>query len=171
MAILNIVRYPDPFLHQKTEPVTEFGDALEPLLADMADTMYKAPGVGLAANQVGIGKSLLIYDPEPDPEKRDFRVVINPKIVEMEGAFVSEDEGCLSVPEFRANVKRAVKIRVEAQDRDGNPIVIEAEDFEAVILQHEIDHLEGVLFIDRISALKRNLYKKKVMKMVKRGEI
>lgn len=170
MAILDIVTYPDPFLKQPTQPVTEFGEALAPLLEDMADTMYEAPGVGLAANQVGKPLRLLIYDPQPDPEVRNFRAVINPEIVEKEGSFLSEEEGCLSVPEFRANVKRFSYVKVEAQDQDGNPIVIEASDFEAVILQHEIDHLDGVLFIDRISALKRQMYKKKVDKLIRKGE-
>lgn len=165
MALLTILKFPHPVLREKAAPVTDFGPELAQLAADMADTMYVAPGVGLAANQVGVTKQILVYDPEPNPEVRDYRVLINPKIVAAEGEEYG-DEGCLSVREYCAEVKRAGKITVEAQDLEGHPLVIEAEDFPARILQHEIDHLHGVLFIDRISALKRALYKKKLKKLL-----
>lgn len=165
MALLTILKFPHPVLRAKAEPVTDFGPELARLVADMADTMYAAPGVGLAANQIGVTRQLLVYDPEPDPEIRAYQVVINPKIVVAEGEEVGE-EGCLSVREYCSEVKRAWKIVVEAQDLAGRPLVIEAEDFPARILQHEIDHLHGVLFIDRISALKRALYKKRLKKML-----
>ena len=165
MALLTILKFPHPILRAKAKPVTDFGPELAGLVADMADTMYDAPGVGLAANQIGVARQILIYDPEPDKEKRAYQVVINPKITIAEGEEMGE-EGCLSVREYCTEVKRAWKIVVEAQDLTGQPLVIEAEDFPARILQHEIDHLSGVLFIDRISALKRALYKKRLKKIL-----
>lgn len=168
MATRTILTYPDPFLKQPTRPVTDFGQSLQDLLQDMADTMYEAPGVGLAANQIGEALSLLIYDPDADPEKREFRVLANPRLLEAEGSFSSENEGCLSVPEFRADVKRHARITVEAQNEKGESIRLDLEDFEAVIVQHEMDHLAGILFIDRISPLKRGLYAKRVAKQMRR---
>lgn len=165
MAILTICKYPHPILREKSVPVTEFDQELARLAADMADTMYLAPGVGLAANQIGIARQLLVYDPEPDPETRGYRTLVNPRIVLAEGEDL-DDEGCLSVRELCAEVKRAWKVVVEAQDLEGNPITIEAEAFPARVLQHEIDHLNGILFIDRIGPLKRALYKKKLKKML-----
>jgi peptide deformylase len=165
MTILAIIKYPHPVLREKSAPVSEFDQELARLAADMADTMYLAPGVGLAANQIGVARQLLVYDPEPDPEKRHYRVLVNPRIVRAEGEEPG-DEGCLSVRELCAEVKRAWKVVVEARDLEGNPLTIEAEDFPARVLQHEIDHLNGILFIDRISPLKRALYKKKLKKML-----
>jgi peptide deformylase len=158
-------------LRQPTKPVETIDDDLQKIIDDMADTMYAAPGVGLAAIQVGIDKRLLVYDISPKEEnsQRELRVLINPVIVSMEGEQLSEDEGCLSVPDFRADVKRAAKVHVKAFDRHGKPLTIEAQGMHAIILQHEIDHLEGVLFIDRISALKRQLYKRKVKKQLKQA--
>ena len=131
--------------------------------------MYAAPGVGLAATQVGFNGSLIVFDPETEKKNGLYRVLINPKIVESHGEIISEDEGCLSVPGYRSNVKRARSILVEGLDHDGNPVSIEADGFLAILLQHEIDHLQGKLFIDRISALKRNLYKKRVHKNLNRS--
>jgi peptide deformylase len=165
MALLTILKFPHPVLRTKAEPVSDFGPELARLVADMADTMYVAPGVGLAANQIGVTRQILVYDPAPDPAVRAYQALINPKIVVAEGEEMGE-EGCLSVREYCAEVKRAWKIVVEAQDLAGRPLVIEAEDFPARILQHEIDHLHGILFIDRISALKRALYKKKLKKLL-----
>ncbi len=165
MTILTILKFPHPVLREKAAPVTEFGPELAQLVADMADTMYVAPGVGLAANQVGVTRQILVYDPEPNAEIRAYHALINPRIVAAEGEDFG-DEGCLSVREYCAEVKRFWKITVEAQDINGHPLVIEADDFPARILQHEIDHLHGVLFIDRISALKRALYKKKLKKLL-----
>ena len=136
----------------------------------MADTMYQANGVGLAAIQVGIGQSMLVYDVAPRDGERSLEVLINPKIVIREGEMVSEDEGCLSVPDFRSNVKRAERVLVEGFDREGRPLRIEAEGLMAIVMQHEIDHLEGKLFIDHISSLKRQLYKKRVKKQLQQGE-
>ena len=130
----------------------------------MAETMYEAPGVGLAAIQVGSDKSILVYDELPGEITRQFGVIINPKIIETDGNIISENEGCLSVPEFRSDVKRAERVLVEGLDRQGSPIRLEAEGFLAIVMQHEIDHLNGTLFIDRISALKRQLYTRRMKK-------
>jgi peptide deformylase len=167
MTILEILTYPDPFLRQSTKPVTDFDDHIQKIIEDMAETMYEAPGVGLAAIQAGIDKSIIVFDPAADDEKRDFQVLINPEIVVSEGEIISENEGCLSVPDFRADVKRSERVVVEALDKSGKPLKIEAEGLLSIIMQHEIDHLKGVLFIDRISALKRQLYKKKRLKALK----
>jgi peptide deformylase len=167
MTILDIVTFPDKFLRQPTKPVENIDGKIQTIIEDMADTMYLAPGVGLAAIQVGIDQSLLIFDTHSDEGKRDPQVLINPIILESEGEILSENEGCLSVPDFRADVKRAVTVVVEGVDRHGNPLRIEADGFLAIVLQHEIDHLNGTLFIDHISALKRELYKRHVMKMLR----
>ena len=167
MTLLNILTYPDPFLRQPTQPVTDMDDEIQTIIEDMAETMYEAPGVGLAAIQAGINKSIIVYDPEADAQKRNFQVLINPEIVFAEGEMISENEGCLSVPDFRADVKRSERVTVEGLDRNGNQVKMNAEGLLSVILQHEIDHLKGILFIDRISALKRQLYKKKRMKALK----
>ncbi len=168
MTILDIVTYPEPFLKQPTKPVENIDGSIQELITNMADTMYVAPGVGLAAIQVGVDKSIIVFDESPDKEKRAYRVLINPEIVEMEGETLSENEGCLSVPDFRADVKRSALAIVEGLDRDGNPLKIEAGGVLSIILQHEIDHLNGILFIDRISALKRDLYKRRVKKALKK---
>jgi len=164
MAILEILTYPNALLLRPTKPVENIDGKIQDLIEDMAITMYKAPGVGLAAIQVGHNKSLLVYDVSPKDEERSLQVLINPKIISTEGTIISEEEGCLSVPDFRADVKRAVNILVEGYDREGNPLRIEAEGLLSLVLQHEIDHLNGVLFIDHLSSLKRQMYKKRVKK-------
>ncbi len=135
----------------------------------MAQTMYHAPGVGLAASQVGINQCFLVYDVSPRDDKRALHVLINPKIVCQEGEILSENEGCLSVPEYRSDVVRFSQIQLEGMDRDGKPLSFDAEGYLAIVLQHEIDHLQGILFIDRISVLKRNLYKKRIKKRLKQS--
>lgn len=167
MKILDIVTYPDKSLKQQTQPVENIDEKLQHLIDEMGNTMYKAPGIGLAAIQVGIDKSLLVYDIQPPEDGHQLKVLINPKIVSSEGEILSENEGCLSVPDFRANVKRAARILVEAADRDGNPLRFEAEGLLAIVLQHEIDHLNGTLFIDHVSALKRQMYARRVAKKMK----
>jgi len=167
MTLLEILTYPDKFLKQPTKPVENIDSTIQNLIDDMASTMYKAPGVGLAAIQVGFDKSILVYDISPGEEKKSLQVLINPRIVNSEGETISENEGCLSVPDFRADVKRAVSIRVEGYDREGKELQIEAEGILATVLQHEIDHLNGTLFIDHISPLKRALYKKRIKKQLK----
>lgn len=166
MALLKILTYPDPILRQKAEPITVFDEELKTLVANMAETMYAAPGVGLAANQIGIAKQLLVIDiTGSDAEEKELITLINPKISKGEGSAVDE-EGCLSVVDYTANVKRFTKIWVEALDVDGNPLAFEAEDYFARVIQHEVDHLNGHLFIDWISSLKRSLYKKKRKKQL-----
>jgi peptide deformylase len=168
MAIRKILTYPDKFLRQPTKPVLNIDSVIQELIDDMADTMYEAPGVGLAAIQVGCDQNILIYDGLPREVNRSLEVLINSKIVDSEGEIISQDEGCLSVPDFRADLKRASSILVEGLDREGKPIQIEAEGYLAIVLQHEIDHLNGKLFIDHLSVLKRELYKRRVKKMLRK---
>ncbi|MFZ3046892.1 MAG: peptide deformylase [Desulfatirhabdiaceae bacterium] len=167
MESLRIFTFPDEILLNPAEPVTEIDGYLQQTIDVMAQTMYHAPGVGLAANQVGLNRQLLVYDIQPRDEKPLLSTLINPRIVSQEGEIVSVEEGCLSVPDFRSDVKRFERILVEAVDREGKPVRIEAEGFHAIVLQHEIDHLNGILFIDRISMLKRSLYKKRILKRLK----
>jgi peptide deformylase len=167
MTKLEILTYPNKFLQQPTQPVENIDEDIQKLVADMVETMYEAPGVGLAAIQVGSNKQVLVYDEKPAENDRHYGVIINPKIVETEGQIISENEGCLSVPDFRSDVKRAARIVVEGVDRDGRSLRFEANGFLAIVLQHEIDHLNGTLFIDRISALKREIYKRRMKKMMR----
>jgi len=161
------VTYPDKFLKNPTQAVDNIDGKLQGLIEDMGSTMYQAPGIGLAAIQVGIDQSLLVYDIAPKEEGRMLNVLINPKIIAREGEILSEDEGCLSVPDLRANVKRAARVLVEAVDRDGNPLRVEAEGLLAIVLQHEIDHLNGTLIVDHISTLKRQMYTRRILKKIK----
>ena len=170
MAILDIVTSPDKFLKQPTKPVENIDGALQELIDNMGETMYQAPGIGLAAIQVGINQRMLIYDISSPDEERSMNVLVNPRIIESEGEVLSENEGCLSVPEYRSDVKRFASILVEAYDRDQKLLRFEANDFLSIVLQHEIDHLNCKLFIDRISALKRQLYARRVQKQLKRGD-
>jgi peptide deformylase len=164
--ILNIYTFPDPVLKTSAEDVTDINGDLQKLIENMGETMYDAPGIGLAANQVGILRRLLVYDvAHKDGNGRKLSVLINPEIVEGEGKIV-HDEACLSVIDFSAEVTRQSKIFVKGYDQDGNPVDIEAEGLLAVCLQHEIDHLNGTLFIDHISSLKRSLYKRRLKKML-----
>ncbi len=165
-----IVKYPDPVLAKKSEPVAEITDELRALAAEMATTMYENDGIGLAAPQVGESICLVVTDLSGPKERTDLRVWVNPEIVEREGS-VTTEEGCLSVVGCRAKVTRAAKVKVRAQDLDGNPIEEEAEELMAVCLQHEIDHLRGTLFIDHISRLKRSLYDNKVKKWIKQDRL
>ena len=167
MELLEIVTFPDKFLKQPTKPVENIDGELQNLIDKMAHTMYAAPGVGLAAIQVGQDKSLIVFEGNPGEDKPSLQVLINPKIIQCEGTVISESEGCLSVPDFRADVKRHAAVLVEGVDREGKPIRIERDDFLSIVLQHEIDHLNGTLFIDRISALKRQLYRKRILKQLK----
>lgn len=169
MALRPIVAFPLPILKKKAQPVTEFDENLKGLVNDMAETMYDAPGVGLAAPQIGISLQLVVIDITPKDEPNNLIVLVNPRIVKGEGEEVDE-EGCLSVVDYCSNVKRFQKIWVEAQDIEGNPLNFEAEDFYARVIQHELDHLNGKLFIDRISSLKRSLYTKKRTKQLKKQQ-
>lgn len=169
MAILEILEYPDGFLSKPVQPVININGELQRKIDDMAQTMYQAPGVGLAASQVGLNQCVLVYDISPRDENRELHVLINPRIVCQEGEILSENEGCLSVPDYRSDVVRFSRIKVEGVDREGKPLSFDAEGFLAIVLQHEIDHLQGVLFIDRISALKRSLYKKRIKKRLRQA--
>jgi peptide deformylase len=167
VTVLDILTYPDSFLKKRTAPVEDIDGAMQTIFDSMAATMYVAPGVGLAAPQVGIGQSFIVYDIAPREEGHDLHVLVNPKIITSEGEILSQNEGCLSVPDFRADVKRAERILVEGVDRDGNPLRFEADGLLAIVIQHELDHLNGTLFIDHISTLKRQMYKRRVKKEMK----
>ncbi len=164
MAILEILEYPDPRLRTRAEPVTEFNEALQRQIDDMFETMYKAPGIGLASTQVDFHQQLIVID--TSDEKDQPLVLINPKITKETGGEVHE-EGCLSFPGVYAKVERAAEIRVEALDREGNPFTLDAHDLLAVCIQHEMDHIQGKLFVDYLSPLKRDRIKKKLKKLQK----
>ena len=161
MAKLSILEFPDPRLRTKAQPVTAFDPALQQLIDDMFETMYDAPGIGLAATQVNVHRQLLVAD--VSEEKNQPLVLINPKIILREGSQVYQ-EGCLSVPGIYADVERSDRISVEALDRHGQPLRFDADALLAVCVQHEMDHLEGKLFVDYLSALKRELVRKKLEK-------
>lgn len=166
--ILDILTYPHPFLKKVARPVEIIDDELKELVDNMAETMYVAPGVGLAAVQVGVDKAIVVYDTsDPEKEERELKVLLNPQIISLEGEILSEAEGCLSFPDFRADVPRAQKIVVEAMDMEGRQISFAAEDFTAIVLQHEIDHLFGKTFFELCSPLKRDMYKKRLKKQAK----
>jgi len=169
MTIRKIITYPHPVLREKAELVTLFDQALQTLVADMVDTMWNAPGVGLAANQIGIARQVVVVDRSTRDNERAYITLVNPVISAGEGSIIDE-EGCLSVIECTANVKRFRKIHVVAQDVAGEPLEFDAEDRYARIIQHEVDHLLGTLFIDRLSSLKRALYKKKLKKLLQDPE-
>jgi len=166
MAIRTIITFPDPVLRKTAEKVTIFDEELMKLSQDMGETMYDAPGIGLAANQIGVLLQIVVIDISTTEKEKKFITLINPEISEGEGC-VSDEEGCLSVIEYTAKVERFRKIKVTAQDLNGKPIEFVAEDRFARVIQHEVDHLHGKLFIDHISALKRSLYKKKLKKILK----
>jgi peptide deformylase len=166
MALLPILEYPDPRLRIRAEPVTKVDAAVRDLIADMLATMYAAPGIGLAATQVDVHRRLLVLDVSENCN--DPYCLINPEIISAEGK-ISSEEGCLSVPEFYEFVDRAERIRVRALNRDGDPIEFDAEGMLAVCIQHEIDHLDGKLFVDYLSQLKRQRLKKKFTKKAKRS--
>jgi peptide deformylase len=168
MPILKILTFPDKFLRQPTKPVENIDGEIQKVIDGIADIMYEAPGVGLAAIQVGYDKSIIVYDVSLKEEKRSLQVLINPKIISSEGKIVSENEGCLSVPDLRTDIKRSASILVEGLDREGKSLKIEADELLALVLQHEIDHLNGTLIIDHISSLKRQLYKRSVQKALRK---
>lgn len=160
MAIREIRKYPDEVLREKTEPVKEFDDGLQKLIDDMIETMYMAPGLGLAANQIGVLKQVMLIDISTEEEESSLMVLVNPEIVLQEGELESE-EGCLSIPDYTTIVKRAEKVKVKCLDRHGEPFEIEGEGLLAKALQHEIDHLNGILFVDRIGRIKKEFFKKR----------
>ena len=184
MAIREILEVPDPRLKTVSEPVTEFGDELNELVSDMFETMYAAPGIGLAAIQVGVPKRVLVIDLQPEdedaepepcnhdghehvhyPTKKEPRVFINPEILDPAEDLASYQEGCLSVPDIFADVDRPATCRVRYQDLEGETHEEDMEGLMATCIQHEMDHLEGILFIDHLSRLKRNMALKKLKKL------
>jgi len=164
-----IVKYPDPVLQRPTEPVTEFNNELRALVDDMFESMYAAQGIGLAAPQIGVPKRLTVIDLSLGKDPKEKIVLVNPEIIHKEGRQV-EEEGCLSLPEIREKVSRAYKVRVRSQDLDGNWFELDGEELLARAFQHEIDHLDGILFIFRISALKRDLILRRIRKLQRAGE-
>jgi peptide deformylase len=169
MALLKIRKYPDPALKQIGETVNNIDGEVSAFLDSMVQTMYAAPGVGLAATQVGDSRRLLVLDTDHQHLGKHLLKLINPRIVEAEGSILWE-EGCLSVIDFTAEVKRASRVLVRAWTLEQNEIEIEAADLQAVAFQHEIDHLDGKLFIDRLSRIKRELYRRKLAKILKEGK-
>jgi peptide deformylase len=167
--IQTIVKYPDPILSQPGEPVTEFNAELRKLVADMFETTYANQGIGLAAPQVGVSKRVTVIDVSMGKVPKDRLVLINPEIIFSEGKLY-EEEGCLSFPDIREKVVRAAKVRIRAQDEKGKWFEMDGDDLMARAFQHEIDHLDGVLFLFRMSALKRSLNLRKIRKMQADGE-
>lgn len=168
MALREIRKYPDPVLRLKTGRVDHFDDPLQRLIDDMVETMHAAPGVGLAANQIGVPLQLAVIDVSPRDEqgrRNSLLVIVNPEILAQEGS-VFEEEGCLSIPDYADKVKRAARVTVRAQDRTGKTFELTADGLLAKALQHEIDHLNGMLFVDRLSSLKRNIFRRRLKKAV-----
>jgi peptide deformylase len=169
MALLPIVLYPDRGLLQPTEPVERFDDALRDLIRDMAETMYAAPGIGLAANQVGVSRRLFIVDLSAGEKPDQLLVFVNPRITQVDGRQLGE-EGCLSFPDIMLDVERAKRATIEAQDADGNPFTLETEDLLARACLYENEHLEGQVFLRNLSSLKRELVKREIRKRIKAGD-
>jgi len=167
MAILEILHFPDHRLRTVAKPVKEVDETVRRLVSDMFETMYQAPGIGLAATQVNVHQRIVVIDVSEEHDQP--LCLINPEITERDGE-VQMDEGCLSVPGIYETVKRANHIRVKALDRDGNPFELEAEGLLAICIQHELDHLEGKLFIDYLSGLKRQRIRKRLEKEARSRE-
>lgn len=166
--ILKIVKYPEPVLQEPGEPVTEFDAELRKFVADMFETMYASQGIGLAAQQVGVAKRVTVIDLSAGKDSAQKLVLINPEIIFREGKQY-EEEGCLSFPEIREKIPRAAKVRIRAQDASGKWFEMDGEELLSRAFQHEIDHLDGMLFIFRMSALKRDLTLRKIRKMQREG--
>lgn len=169
MAIKKIITYPNPVLRKKVEPVTTFDESLQELARDLIETMYAAPGAGLAANQIGVSLSIVVINESKGEDEKKPLVLVNPEIIE-KGERQVDEEGCLSVIDLTAKVERYRKLLVRAQDLHGKTWEFPAEDFFARVIQHELDHLNGILFIDRLSPLKRTLYKKRLKKILQAQE-
>jgi peptide deformylase len=167
--IREIVKYPDPVLQRKAEPVTVFDDELRRLVADMFESMYAAKGIGLAAPQIGVSQQVTVIDLSFQKNPDEKMVLVNPEIIFREGRQY-EEEGCLSLPEIREKVSRSAKVRVRAQNEHGDTIELDGEELLSRAFQHEIDHLHGILFFSRVSALKRDLLLRKIRKLQKNGE-
>jgi peptide deformylase len=170
MALREILLIGHPTLVEKAEPVALVDEDIVRLAGDMAETVHAAPGIGLAAPQVGVSKRLIVVDLSVGERKDDLIVLVNPEIVKKEGSVTCE-EGCLSVPDIREKVARPYRVTVRGLDLEGQPVEIDAEDLLARVLCHEIDHLDGILFVERLSPLKRKLIRKKLKKNVAAGTI
>ena len=177
MAILKIRLYPDPLLRERAKPVEHIDDEIQRLIGDMFDTLYAEPGLGLAAPQVGMSLRLFVYDmagrdgsekPARPQNPKEHGVLINPEVLFMEGT-QSDDEGCLSMPNYRQVVRRANRVGIRGLNREGQEVHLEGEGLMARLFQHEMDHLDGLLYIDRLSSLKRNIFLRKFRKQVKLG--
>jgi peptide deformylase len=169
MAVLPVVLYPDPVLLRPTEPVAAVDDRIRKLAAEMIETMYAAPGIGLAANQVGESLRLFVMDPTGGEEPGNLRVLVNPVVVHTEGSQTGE-EGCLSFPDITLDVERAMRARVEALDLEGHKVVHEGEGLLARVMLHEIEHLDGETFLRNVSALRREIVKREIRKRIKTGD-
>ncbi len=169
MVVLQIVKYPSRILLTPTRPVEKIDESIKEIVQNMFNTMYAAPGIGLAANQVGIPLQIAVIDIAQDNEQKDPRVLINPQVIASEGT-QCEEEGCLSVPGFAETVERPAFMKVSALDLEGEPSIVEGDGLMARALSHEIDHLNGKVFLYHVSLLKRELIKKRIKKMMKSGE-
>jgi len=167
--MIEIVTYPDPVLKKKSELVENIDGDIQNLIDTMSKLMYQSSGIGLAANQVGVTKRVIIFDINYKEKGKDLTVLINPKIIFAEDK-IEFEEGCLSVPDFQGKITRKKHLQVQGIDRHGKTIDIEAEDLAAICIQHEIDHLDGTLILDHVSHLKRTLYKRKAEKLMKRSD-
>lgn len=167
--VRTILTYPDPELKKRSHPVTVITDKTRELVRDMADTMYDAPGIGLAAPQIGVHQRIIVIDITGKDEKPELIVAVNPEIIHAEGEEF-EEEGCLSVPKFSANVRRHARIVVKALNLDGEEVVFRADDLLSIAFQHEIDHLDGILFIDHLSPLKKGIFRKRYQRAVEEAK-
>jgi peptide deformylase len=168
--VRTILSYPDPELKKKSQPVTVINDNIRALVRDMAETMYDAPGVGLAAPQIGVHQRVIVIDVGGKDDKPDLIVAINPVIIHADGESY-EEEGCLSVPKFAANVRRHARVVVKGLNLEGEEMTWRADGLLAIAFQHEIDHLDGILFIDQISQLKRDIFRRKYRRNAQEGEV
>lgn len=164
--ILDICKWPDDVLAMKAERIEEVTPELQELIDNMIETMYESDGVGLAAPQVGESIRLIVVDQTGPKIRGDLRVIVNPEIIECDGE-VDSEEGCLSCPELNVTVKRKQRVKVVGLDRDGKEVVVESDGFLAIVLQHEIDHLDGITLADQVGRLKKAMYRKKAMKWAK----
>ena len=169
MAILEIVKYPHPVLKKKCEPVGEIDEEVKKLIDDMRETMYGASGVGLAACQVGVSRKVIVLDVSPLDPQHTFLALINPEIISEEGE-VDHEEGCLSVPDYLEKIKRKEKVCVKGLSPEGMEVEINGDGIFAIALQHEIDHINGILILDRVSQLKREIYRNKLKKEKRKEE-
>ncbi len=168
MAVLPIVKYGGDVLRRRTAPVTTFDEELQKLIEDMVDTMYAAPGIGLAANQVGMAKKIAVIDLSVGKRPGELYVLVNPEVIEAQGQ-VTEDEGCLSVPDFTETVTRPARVRVRFLDRSGEPREMWGEGLLGRAMSHEVDHLNGKLFVDHLRGFKRDRILRKIQKLAKAG--